>query len=101
MSVPRPVPGLRTTVRRPGTGLPPSSPFASTFEVREDFGLHIIPPRIYLTAIGCRSWSSPGNGGRECRDDQHAPDSERPTGEKSPLGEGREKRNFLSGDFQK
>jgi hypothetical protein len=27
-----------------------------------------------------------GKGGRECRDDRHAPDTERPIGGKTPLG---------------
>ncbi|UCD46894.1 MAG: transposase zinc-binding domain-containing protein [Deltaproteobacteria bacterium] len=53
--LPRPVSGLRTTVRRPGTEPLPSSPSASTFEVRGGFGLNTIPFRVYgrRKAAGC------------------------------------------------
>jgi hypothetical protein len=46
--LPRPVPkDLRSTVRQPGTGLLPSSPSASTFDVRGCFGLKTIRSRVY------------------------------------------------------
>ncbi|MGA6993123.1 MAG: hypothetical protein WBX50_04415 [Candidatus Deferrimicrobiaceae bacterium] len=44
----RPVPkDLRSAVRRPGAGLLPSSPSASTPNVRRGFGLHTTPSHVY------------------------------------------------------
>ena len=48
---------------RPGTGLSLTSPFTSTFDVGEVFGLHTMPPRVYKRrkATGCVSgWRDGG-----------------------------------------
>src|SRR4030066_752656 len=52
----RPVPQyFRSAGKRPGTGLLPSSPFPSTFDVRGEFGLPPVPSRVYgwRKAAGC------------------------------------------------
>ncbi len=79
-------PRLRTAVRRPGTKPFPSSPSATTFQVRGDFGLNTIRSNAYSRqkAAGCGGGRR--DGAYHVGQTEPATESRRPTRWKCPPG---------------